>query len=124
VRDVIRELQTARKALNRAADIVVRETPPSARPVEPGCRSCAQLTQTEGPNKGKPVWAPIWRGKSAEDSGLCRWCYEWWLAHNHELPPVELVELNLRGVRITSKVIASVVVTKPTTRVRKRRRHH
>jgi hypothetical protein len=121
VRQVITEIQTARRALSRAADVVVRETPPSARPAEPGCRSCARLTHVDGPLAGKPIWSPCYRGKDGESTNYCRWCYDWLLVHKAE-PPEELVELHLRGVKMTSKVVASVMAKKSTTRVRRHRR--
>jgi hypothetical protein len=110
-RTLFRELTKAKKALNRAVDALVSATPKAPPPAEPGCRSCAEIG----------VWTPIYRGDDANDTGRCRWCYDWWLVHGQD-PPAELLRIYLEKGRVTTGDIRNWQAAHTNTRHRKHRR--
>lgn len=66
----------------------------SREPVAGGCRSCAKLIDS----KGEPFFSPIHRGQ------WCSWCYDFQRMYKCD-PPVVLVELHSRGIKISERRI-------------------
>lgn len=79
-------LESFRKAMNTVMGAQLDKT--TAGEGDPACKSCARQHHFE------PVWDNV------PSSGLCRWCYNFWLVH-HEWPNAEILDLHIRGIRIT-----------------------
>lgn len=88
-------LVEARRQLSIAESQAMQAFPPlkvEGEPDEKWCRSCQRID----------VFSPAYRGQ------LCRFCYDWTLAHNDVFPPATLVKCRADGRRITTKLVAEL----------------
>lgn len=93
--ELVQEVHAAVRALRSATNRLYQAQPDDAKhgAGEPRCRSCARAGTFEH------VY------DKAQASALCRWCYDWWLAHDGALPPVKLLKERIKGTRITTAVL-------------------
>lgn len=96
--DVRRGLTGALGDLRMAVTALGNADRPAPATGEPGCRSCARIG----------VWSVVHRGKSGNDTALCKWCYEWNAIHAED-PPEPILQAHADGKRITTRLVKEVM---------------
>lgn len=75
------------------------------------CLSCKQHTLDDGrlyfSMRAEPKRAGV-------ENVLCRWCLDWANANAGEWPPIEIIAMRARGLRITSKTLIDAGILEPT----------
>jgi hypothetical protein len=91
---VARQVTKAVDELREAVNALIKYQPKDekAGKGEPCCASHARLKSFEPVNPSAPA------------SGLCRWCYDWWLVHA-AWPNTKLLEARIQGRKITTAVM-------------------
>lgn len=102
---VLTQLEGAKMRVESAVRqlLTARPKPAITRKGEPGCKSCSRLPKH---------WVPLY--EHHEKDGLCRKCWEWWVASAAEIddrlvPPLGVVQAWRDGRKLTNKIIAEAL---------------
>lgn len=96
--DVRRGLAGALGDLRMAVTVLGNADRPAPVTGEPECRSCIRIG----------VYSVVHRGKSGNDTALCKWCYEWNAIHGED-PPEPILRAHADGKRITTRLVKEVM---------------